>query len=329
MPAAHPDGSGGGTPPEAAASDPPLLPGPAAVRRERAGPDRLRRVARRQLVGLTVLFALTAWWGTLGYQGIRFRGTPPVLPAVEAEYHVDVNSTIRSMTYDVSGTVTEIVLGFDPTAGPDPQNPVPRPDPPVATIDVGARGDHEVEIVGVSGTPVDSATGSPAWRSEVRSTVRSVGPNWIYLVPTTEDPVSEIRLLLRSGTVTTTAGYRFLRTAAVTVTGRYGSVATADGTVTVDTGPYTVERFVAAGVSSPGESTGSRTQYVVRALPAKEREGLDPPAFLEVPAVSVDLVDVEQRRSLEPRLLMLGAVLGIAGGLLIEIVLTAAHLSVR
>jgi hypothetical protein len=47
---------------------------------------------------------------------------------------------------------------------------------------------------------------------------------------------------------------------------------------------------------------------------------------LSVPTVSIDMVDVQQQRGRDAVLLVLGAILGALGALVIEIGLTAAHL---
>lgn len=217
-------------------------------------------------------------------------------------YEVSVPATVRAMTFEVRGDATTIDLDLSSWEGEQ-------------DVVIASPTGEIVRVLRVGGW---LSTGQ-----EVDWTANTSEEGSSAVIDFKDDlELKELSITLRNGRVTASGQYRFLRTTRIDVVGREIEPATAEGIVTVDTGGFAVERFVTDASSRSGTSQGATAQYQ---LSGPRVVGANADA-LPVPAVSIDLLDVEAARARDPLLVGLGAVLGIAGGVLIEILLIAAYL---
>ncbi|MEU8419336.1 hypothetical protein AB0C15_00475 [Micromonospora sp. NPDC048835] len=280
------------------------LPGPAAVRKLRDVDDQDRAVAKRQMVALMVLLVLAGSASAFGYSRISYQAPPLRDNADSPAYELTVGARIHSMRFEINNLVTTIQFAISGW-GSESKVALSSNDGDNAEI-------LEAKAQAVNGESIEAS----GWRAVTSE------DGYLELVPQMNSPPSSITLTLRNGSLTRSGQYQFLRTKRIDISGADGSTETADGLVLVNSGSYTVERLATGGVSRPGETEGATTRYAVNV--AQIRGSWN--SVLPVPAVSIDMVDVERQRGRDPLLLALGAGLGFAGGLLIEIVLTAAHL---
>ncbi|WP_422733343.1 hypothetical protein ACN26Y_21100 [Micromonospora sp. WMMD558] len=258
---------------------------------------------------------MTATASGVGYGRVAYRSAPIQENSGSPTYVADVPAKIESLSFDVAigDTITTTTITLT-LADWSPGEPLTLSSPTGDKVDVvrlNARADDGRSI------------GSDGWRHVGTPGLGERDESYLVLVPQTLPAPSQVSVSLRNGSLSHSSQYRFVRTARIDVAGERGSAASAGGTVSVHTGAYKVDRFETDGVSRPGESEGSITRYSLTSsrVPGANEDRLP------VPAVSIDLVDVERERTREPDLLVLGAVLGMAGALVIEILLTTAYLS--
>jgi hypothetical protein len=270
----------------------------------RAGEGRERVIARRQmffLVFLLIAAAAGTWWG---WGQIRYEVPPLVANADSPKYRLSVPGKVDSMRFDVTDVFTSVELGVSNW-----------PDGEAFTVS-SETGDIELLKVNASNGSGESI-GTSGW-----VTTKDERDSFLELIPRLAAPPTKISIVLKNGRVTRSGQYQFLRTQRVDVEGAEGLPGSADGVVTVNSGSYSVERLATGGTSRPGETESTTTRYSVstsRVL-GSHRDALP------VPAVSIDMVDVQRHRGRDTVLLVLGAALGALGALVIEIGLTAAHL---
>lgn len=226
-------------------------------------------------------------------------------------FEVTVPAAVEAMNFDINGKSTTIRLSLAQWS-------------PGATLGISSPIGEDIQILELR---AESNSGNSiqtdAWEIVAGDPVAGNG-SYLQLRPSIATPPSQVTLTLSNGETTDSGYYHFVRTSRLDVVGTSGTPDAANGVVSVETGPYSVERFFTGGVSRPGDSEGSITRYEVA---SKQVLGANSSA-IPVPAVSIDLVDVEKNRSRNSNLLVLGAVLGVAGGTFIEILLTTAHLGV-
>ncbi|MFY1689117.1 hypothetical protein [Plantactinospora sp. WMMB782] len=280
------------------------LPGPAAVRKLRDVDDQDRPVAKRQMVALVVLLVLAGTASAFGYNRISYQAPPLRDNADSPAYELTLGATIDSMKFEINDLFTTIQFAVSGWGGE-------------SSVALRSNDGDKAEILEAK---AQAANGESIQASGWRTVTSEDG--YLELVPQMNSPPSSITLTLSNGSLTRSGQYQFLRTKRIDINGSDGSTETAEGLVLVNSGSYTVERLATGGVSRPGETEGTTTRYAVNTT--QIRGTWD--SVLPVPAVSIDMVDVERQRGRDPLLLALGAGLGFAGGLLIEIVLTAAHL---
>ncbi|MCP3785293.1 hypothetical protein NLX85_18170 [Micromonospora sp. A3M-1-15] len=280
------------------------LPGPAAVRKLRDVDNQDRAIATWQMVALVVLLVLAGSASWFGYGRIRYHAPPLRDNAESAAYELSVPARIDSMRFEIKDLFTTIqfaVSGWDGERG----------------VTLSSHDGDRAELLQAKAQAVNGESiEASGWRAVTS------GDGYLELVPQMGSPPSSITLTLRNGSLTRSGQYQFLRTKRIDIDGADGSAETAAGLVLVNSGSYIVERLATGGVSRPGETEGTTSRYAVTVTEVFGSHR----SVLPVPAVSIDMVDVELQRGRDPLLLALGAGLGFAGGVLIEIVLTAAHL---
>jgi len=192
---------------------------------------------------------------------------------------------------------------------------------PGATLNIRSLAGDEIRILELQAESTSGVSIMTAdWENVTNP--RTLDNSSMQLQPTILSPLAHITLTLGTGKTTESSYHRFVRTSRIDVIGTGGTAEAAEGVVSVEAGAYTIERFVTEGVSRPGDSEGSTTKYTLKSSRILGANW----SILPVPAISIDLANVEKNRSRNSNLLILGAALGVAGGTLIEILLTAAHL---
>jgi hypothetical protein len=282
----------------------PELPGPAAARRMQAHDGQERVIAKRQMAILFVLLILTVVGTAWGWDRIKYEAPPLVANADSPQYRLSVPGKVASMRFDVTDVFTTVELGVSEW-----------PNGEAMTVS-SESGDIELLKLNATSRSGESI-GAGGWTTDTdeRGT-------FLQLVPRLATPPTKVSIVLRNGRLTQSGQFQFLRTRRVDVEAADGLPGSASGVVTVNTGSYSVERLATGGKSQPGETESTTTRYSVstsRVL-GSHRDALP------VPSVSIDMVDVQQQRGRDALLLVLGAVLGALGALIIEMGLTAAHL---
>lgn len=277
------------------------LPGPAAARRVR---DRGWFLARRQLVVLLVALVPLVVISLVSYDKVVYRPPTRETNSGSPRFVVEVPARVTSMTFRLTGTSTRISLTLTGWRSRD----VP--------LSIRAeRPGQQVQLLELDGT---TALGAETTWARTSNT-----PSQLELLPGGSDDVTGLTVALENGSDSEANQYRYIRTGRVDVVSRSGQLpAQATGELEVDTGSYSIDRLLTEARSEPGVSQGSLTKY---SLSTTDLSGVWTD-HLPVPAVAVDLVNVQQQRGSDVALLLVGALLGVLGGLLIEIFLTAAHL---
>ncbi|WP_433651565.1 hypothetical protein ACQP2C_02910 [Micromonospora zamorensis] len=300
------DGSKGDIAPQESSNR--LLPGLAAIRRVQRERGRDRIIATRQLVGLALLLILVAAFIFLNYNKIAYR--PPHLRTNgnSAAYRVQVPAKIEDLSFVIGMDHTEVTIRVSAWEGKE--------------LAIMSQMGSQVPLLNVNAQLVNGEEiRSDGWTKSPISDEGNEGR--VALVLRGATPPSKISFTLDNEAPPDSGQYRFVRTGRIEVQGGGDSTKSAEGVVEVQTDTYTVDRFESEGISRPGESEGSKTRFSVTSA---EIFGASS-GRLPIPAVSIDLLNVEKERARDPELLVLGAALGMAGALVIEFMLTGTHLT--
>jgi hypothetical protein len=277
------------------------LPGPASSRRV---VDRDALIARRQLVVLCIALLLSVPLAVVGYRQVAYRAPVPDRNAEAApQYTIQLRVPIDSVNFKVNGTSTSITCTMRGwrTAGAELAISSDSPDRPLRLLQLDGQND--------AGTPVTWQTVDSS-SSSIQLRAQGAGD------------LTTLTVALENGTDVEANQYRYLRTGRVDVVSGVDQLPSeATGTLDVETGAYTIDRLATAAISQPGASQGTIARYNLK---VENTTGIWTDS-VPVPGVSVDLVNVERQRAADARLLLIGAVLGVLGGLVIETILTAAH----
>lgn len=287
---------------------PPLLPGPAAARKSRSSHEYDRNVSGRQFLSLVLLMMVAVPTSLIGYRRITYEPPPRYSNADRPAYEILIPADVSFMSFKVDGTFTRVQVRLSDWI-------------PQQAVTISSTMGEEVELLEIAARASDGQTVGD-WTTSPRD---MADPTSIRLVSPSRVEPSEISLSIRNGRSSSSGQFEFLRTRRVDVLGMNGVADNAEGVVELDTGAYQVDRFVTEGVSRLEESEGSVTRYSVR---SRSVLGANVDA-LPVPSVSVDLVSFDEARTRDFDFLMMGAVLGVLGGLFIELILTGAHVISR
>lgn len=283
------------------------FPGTAKVR------DHERTIAKRQLVTLTCALALSVGLSVQQYGNISYNPPPLATNTGQPGFEIDVPAKIESASFDISGVATTVNMKL---ADWTTDSPVAIASPAGETMAgriLQIRGLTQGEVVADWKPTTDTGESLDGEYASVS------------LLPQRPVTLDELSVTLQSGKTSESGEFEFFRNARVDVVGSQGVPASSEGSVAVDTSQRSIDRFSSGGVSRPGESEGSVTTYSVSVeqVPGANFNSIP------VPAVAVDLIDVDRSRSRDPLLLLLGALIGFAGGVLIEVLLTGAHVLTR
>lgn len=289
--------------------DDPYLPGPAAERRRAL--REAQSAARFQLAGLLLVTGLAVLVAWQQWRGISAGTLPPPFAADDDAWSVQFPADVDRMTFEVRedrAVIDVSVSSWEPEGAVVVQGPA---EPVLYEVTATTQGGPEITSSGLGAFSWDTAVG-----------VDPNGEHWIRLSPPAgQEPVS-VHLALANGEVSESGEYRYVRSPRVEVHPRdYGGLPDkATGSLVFNTGSASVERVLSDAAIQPAGSSGNETMYTATSEPVHGANA----SLIPVPTLSVDLVDVNMHRNRDPRLLWIGAALGIAGGAGIEMVLTTA-----
>lgn len=132
---------------------------------------------------------------------------------------------------------------------------------PNSALRINSRTEEEIRILELRAGSTNSNEGVDTGEWERITDPQPDDNRSIGLRPMMLSPPTSITLTLGTGQTAESSYYRFVRTGRIDVFGSEGTPERAQGVVSVETGLYTVERFVTDGVSRPGASEGSTTKY--------------------------------------------------------------------
>lgn len=301
----------------AAAPPPPPLPPAPAPRRGRRWAGLLRPLVLIVTLGLVAAAAVPL------YAALFSGGRPPAAggqgPAgtLESPLPIDVvRFTVRAESVTFTLTFPEPATVVAPF--------VLRHDPAVAEPLRGVRS------LGEDGR----FSGPQSWR------VSRLAADRLQLVYLGDTRVSDLSLTLAGSTPSDVGERRYLRsyewsataphlpgTRPVTPTGpdEMPDTGISGGALEVRASGYLVEKVEASGRLDEPRFVGPWTFYRLGPQVGRDAAG----DSFTVPRTSVDLVDLRELRDKDRRSLILGALLGVAGGLLVEILLALSGLSSR